>query len=114
PPEEVVDFSRVFVDGVNVPGAQILIDEDYFPSHVELMPVLQALGLNHTWDEMTHEVTIGDDISFTAGVDYETVLDVGVLFVPLGFVREVLQIPGVSVESGEVQIRTHVVEDDMF
>ncbi|MCL2194863.1 MAG: hypothetical protein FWB76_02820, partial [Oscillospiraceae bacterium] len=25
PPEEVVDFSRVFVDGVNVPGAQILI-----------------------------------------------------------------------------------------
>jgi len=113
-PDEMFDFSPVFVDGENVSGAQILRGEDYWPTHVELVPVLQALGLAHTWDEVTGEVTIGEDITFIAGQGADTVLEDGVLYVSLTFVRNVLQVPGVSVESGEVHIRTHAVESDMF
>ena len=111
--DDYADFSRVFVDGVNLPGAQVLL-EDYWPTYVELVPVLQALGLAHTWDEMTGEVTIGENITFIAGQGYDTVLEDGVLYASLAFVRNVLQVPGVSIESGEVHIRTHAVESDMF
>jgi len=119
-PEDILVLSPVFVNGENVADAQVLRDEDYFVTHLELMPVVQAMGLEHSWDETTGEVRIhelagGDDavVVFVAGEEHDSVLVDGALFVPISFVRTALGVPGVAVMSGEVHISTHTVEDDM-
>jgi len=127
PETEILDFSPVFVNGENVAGAQILRDEEYWPTHVTLMAVLDVFGTAIAVEDgvVTMEGLNGE-ITFAVGsnefdVDGETVtlddesLEIhGTLYVPLAFFRDVFGALSASVLSGEVNIDTHQAEDGNF
>jgi len=118
--EEMIELSPVFVDDINVAGARVLRDEDYFPTHVELVPVAQALGASVSWDEETGEVRIAPvrlieyDIEFIAGEEHYSIIIEDVLYLPITFFRNELGVFNVSIQSGEVHMHTHAVEDGNF
>ncbi|MCL2446970.1 MAG: copper amine oxidase N-terminal domain-containing protein [Oscillospiraceae bacterium] len=119
---------NVWVDGQNVPNSSVLRDEEYFTTHVSLLPVLAMLDLAVDMEDGVVTMTglDGRSITFTIGsnefdVNGETVqLDAESLrpdddgiYVPVAFFRTVFGAASVSVMTGEVYISTHAT-DDMF
>jgi len=112
------EFSPVWVNGENIPGVAVLRDEDLgWPTHVALIPVAQALGVDVDWNNTTNKVTLqnlGDEaISFVPAEGHDSVVEDGELFVPYGFFRDPMGAASVSGSSGEVHINTHGSNDDM-
>jgi len=76
----VLDFSAydVFVGSEGLPGATVAwIDDDAFPTHAQLRPVLEAFGIEPGWDAATREVTFtnlnDEEVSFRVGSNVVTV-----------------------------------------
>ena len=128
--EPEIDFdnlSDVWVDDQNVPGASLLRDEDGFPTHVSLLPVLAMFNLAVGMEDGVVTMTgLGErEITFTIGsnefdVDGETVELYGEslreydgIYVPVAFFRTVFGAGSAATMSGELHIGTHA-PDDMF
>jgi len=118
----------IVIDGEGLVGAHALfMDEEIdFQTHVELVPVAEALDSYVTWNQETNEVTMEGrigSISFTVGsndftVNGETVtlhhpsVDFyGTLYVPILFFRDVFGMPSAFSFEGRIYINS--VEDDM-
>jgi len=115
--EPEIDFgnlSMVWVDDQNVPGAELIRDEDYFPTHVTLFPVLGVLGIAFAVNDgvVTTQDLSGNDITFAVG-ENDTFMLYGNTYVPVSFFRDIFGAGSAAIMSGEVRIGTHV-PDDMF
>ena len=122
---DFLDFSPVFVNDQNVAGATVLLDDEWFPVHVSLMPVAEALGVQVNQEDHVALKGLNGPVSFVVGsydfyVNGEAVtlnapaLEVdGVLYVPFLFFRDVFGAGSVTMMGGEVRIATHA-PGDMF
>ena len=76
----VPDFSayEVVVGMEGLPGATVArIDDDIYPTHAQLRPVLESFGIEPGWNAITREVTFtnlnGEEVSFRVGSNVVTV-----------------------------------------
>jgi len=113
----------VIVDGVGIPGSSLeMIGEDaIFPTHVSLIAVDHALGMDVFWDMQTDEVSLmgrNGFVSFVAGsanftvdgetitLDQESVRIGDEIYVPIQFFRDVFGAGSAYFSDGNVFINT--------
>ncbi|MCL2409466.1 MAG: copper amine oxidase N-terminal domain-containing protein [Oscillospiraceae bacterium] len=120
-------WPTIFVNGEGLPGVDhIIIGDDIFPTHVPLVPVATALGVNSIYTLDAYPLVVmleglNGDISFTVGsedftVNGETItlnqpsvaID-GVVYVPVVFFRDVFGGSAFS-SGGEVHISAEADE----
>jgi len=127
-PDENHEFAvyPVWVDGVGIPNARFAIVDEDFPTHVSLMPLDLALGMDVFWNMQTDELSLmglNGFVTFTVGsaefiVEGESItLEQPVMraddeiFVPIQFFRDVFGAAGAYFFEGSVFIDTE--ETDM-
>ena len=126
-----IDWSLypIIIDGkVGVTAEPFIPEGEYFPTHIPLVPVAQALNTTVNWNQDTGEVSLTGlkgAISFVVGyelfdVDGETValllpsMQIGdEIYVPITFFRNVFGMGSAFWASGHVHLYTEGV-DDMY
>ena len=94
----------ILVDGVQIETAETFLTDDG-TLMVPLRAIAEALGFEVEWDAAARAVTVGDKATLTIGESSSVIAD-NLTYVPLGFFRDVLEMPNAFAFEGQIEIHS--------